>query len=202
MICKWMPRMSRRVELQPLISSHRVPTDQLDIYYLSDGTGFVKLDQSLWTGTKDATGKITIKFTPVLNTREIKIHCNYDDLDYLQMPVDKSEFYNSPDKLVTVYQKVIVRTETYSYDGMGNRLTEKQFFRKEYGYTYTYNPNSNQLQSKVKDDGSERIDYQYDANGNMTVKIVTKGTTVDNWAYTYDLLNQLTQVTKNRTSSG
>lgn len=188
-----------RVELSPELASHRVPTDQMDIYY-RNGVGFTKLDKSLWTGTKDERGKIIIRFTPVLNTSEIKIHCNYDDLDYLQMPPDnKSEFYNSPDKLVTVYQKFISRIETYGYDGMGNRTSEKIQLRKEYGYTYTYGPKSNRLMSRVKDDGTEKIEYAYDDNGNLTSKVVTKGNTVDTWEYSYDLLNQLEQVTKNGT---
>jgi len=191
-----------RVELSPELASHRVPTDQLEIYY-RNGVGFTKLDKSLWTGSKDGTGKIVIRFTPVLNTHEIKIHCNYDDLDYLQMPLDKSQFFNSPEKLITVYQKFVFRTETYGYDGMGNRKTEKIQLRKEYSYTYTYDLDSNRLMSKVKDDsgrrGTERVDYVYDDNGNLTSKVATKGDKVDTWEYTYDLLNQLEQVTKNGT---
>ena len=113
------------------------------------------------------------------------------------MPVDRSEFYNSPEKLVTVYQKLISRTESYQYDGMGNRKTEKIMLRKEYGYTYTYGPRSNRLMSKVKDDGSVKYDYTYDENGNLTTKVVTKENAVDTWEYSYDLLNQLEQVKKN-----
>jgi RHS repeat-associated protein len=186
-----------RVELVPEITSHRLPSDQLDIYY-RNGVGFTKLEKSEWAGTKDDKGRIIIRFTPVLNTSEIKIHCNYDDLDYLQMPLDKSQFTNSPEKLVTVYQKFVARTETYGYDGMGNRTSEKILLRKEYGYTYSYGPKSNRLMSKVKDDGSEKIEYDYDENGNLTSKVVTKGSTVDTWEYAYDLLNQLEQVKKNR----
>ena len=99
--------------------------------------------------------------------------------------------------MVTVYQKVVTRTESYQYDGMGNRTTERILLRKEYGYTYEYYPNSNRLKSKVKQDGTERIDYEYDDNGNLTVKIVTRGDKVDRWDYKYDLFNQLEQVKKN-----
>ena len=80
---------------------------------------------------------------------------------------------------------------------MGNRTVERILLRKEYGYTYTYYPNSNRLQSKVKQDGTERIDYAYDENGNLISKIVTKGEKVERWEYAYDLLNQLEQVKKN-----
>jgi RHS repeat-associated protein len=111
--------------------------------------------------------------------------------------VNCSEFYNSPEKLVTVYQKFARRTESYEYDAMGNRTVERILLRKEYGYTYTYYPNSNRLQSKVKQDGTERIDYAYDENGNLISKVVTKGEKVDRWEYAYDLFNQLEQVKKN-----
>lgn len=114
------------------------------------------------------------------------------------MPVvDRSEFYNSPEKLVTVYQKFASRTESYEYDAMGNRTVEKIMLREENGYTSRYNPNSNRLMSKVKDGGSEKYEYTYDENGNLTSKVVTKGEKVDNWEYSYDLLNQLEQVKKN-----
>ena len=164
-----------------------MPVEQIEI-----GFAFNKLDR-----TKDAQGRITIKFMPLLRTGELKIHCNYDDLDTFQLPVDRAEFMNSPEKLVTVYQKFAARTESYEYDALGNRTVERTLLRKKYGYTYTYYPNSNRLQSKVKQDGTERVDYAYDANGNLTSKIVTKGDKIDTWEYAYDLLNQLEQVKKN-----
>ena len=185
-----------RVEIAPDQFQHRVPVDQIEIYYRS-GFFYNKLERSKWNGIKDANGRITIRFTPVLNTNRIKIHCNYDDLDFLQMPVDRSEFFNSPEKLVTVYQKIVARTETYEYDAMGNRTTEKILLRKEYGWSYEYYPNSNRLKSKVKNDGSEKFEYAYDENGNLISKVVTKGDKIDNWEYSYDLLNQLEQVKKN-----
>ena len=40
------------------------------------------------------------------------------------------------------------------------------------------------------------MDYEYDPNGNLTVKVVTKEETVTKWEYAYDLLNQLEEVKK------
>ena len=179
-----------------------------EIYYLSSADFYYqKLDRSKWVGTKDANGRIVIKFTPVLQTSNLKIHCNYDDLDYLQQVVDKSEFYNSPEKLVTVYQKQYTRTESYGYDGMGNRLTESISLRKERIYQYEYYANCNRL--KTSKNG--QYAYNYDKNGNMTEKgnkytwddinqqfsFEHSGDGVEYWHYSYDLLNQLVQVQKN-----
>ena len=185
-----------KVELIPEVMGHRVPVEQIEVYYRHSFM-FVKLDRSKWAGTKDANGRITIKFTPLLETGEVKIHCNYEDLNMFQLPVDRSEFYNHPEKLVTVYQKFASRTESYEYDAGGNRTVERILLRKEYGWSYTYYPNSNWLKSKVKQDGTERIDYAYDANGNLISKIETKGDKIDTWEYAFDLLNQLEQVKKN-----
>ena len=155
------------------------------------------MEKSQWIGFKDESGRIIIKFTSLLKTNEVKIHCNYDDLDLLQTPVECSEFFSSPEKLVTVYQKVVTRNESYQYDAMGNRTTERILLRKEYGYTYEYYPNSNWLKAKIKQDGTERIDYKYDDNGNLTAKTITRGDKVDRWDYVYDLFNQMEQVKKN-----
>ena len=68
--------------------------------------------------------------------------------------------------------------------------------RKEYEWSYGYYPNSNRLQFKEKSDGTERVDYEYDPNGNLTVKVVAKKEIVIRWEYFYDLLNQLEAVSK------
>ncbi len=67
--------------------------------------------------------------------------------------------------------------EAYSYDGVGNRLTDIQ--RRN----YTYN-NGNELLSQ------NGTSFQYDANGNMVAKIDSTGTT----RYTYSTENQLIKV--------
>ena len=188
-----------RIELVPVQARHRLPVEQIEIYYKQRETDFfyTKLERSAWTGSKDEQGRIIIKFNPVLKASMLKVHCNYDDLDLWQLPVDRAEFFNTPEQLATVYQKLVTRTESYAYDAMGNRTTERILLRKEYGYTYTYYPNSNRLKSKEKADGTERVDYEYDPNGNLTVKVVTKEETVIRWEYSYDLLNQLEEVKKN-----
>ena len=179
-----------RVEIAPDQFKHRVPIEQIEIYY-QDSFFFTKLPRTDWTGTKDALGRIIIRFNHAINTKELKIHCNYDDLDFLQCPINRAEFKNTPEKLVTVYQKIPARTETYTYDGMGNRTNEKILLRNEKSYDYTYYANSNRLKS------NGRYTYEYDPNGNLIKKTSTDGKEV--WEYSYDLLNQLEQVKKNGT---
>ncbi len=52
------------VELIPEVTGHRVPVEQIEIFYRSSFM-FVKLEWDKWVGTKDDKGKITIKFVPL-----------------------------------------------------------------------------------------------------------------------------------------
>jgi hypothetical protein len=56
-----------RIELVPMQVRHRVPVEQIEIYYKQSESDpfFTKLDRSAWTGNKDAQGRITIKFKTV-----------------------------------------------------------------------------------------------------------------------------------------
>jgi RHS repeat-associated protein len=191
-----------RIELTPEEAGHRVQVDQIKIFYKKNEY-FTVLDKERWTAVKDDQGRIIITFDPYLTATELKIHCNFDDLDYWQQPVDRSEFYNFPENLVTVYQKVKYRTESYEYDAMGNRTVERHLLRKEYAYYYEYYAKSNRLKT------NGRFAYEYDANGNLirkgnryeidgeTVTFVTSGEGVEYWEYYYDLFNRLEEVKKN-----
>jgi RHS repeat-associated protein len=70
-------------------------------------------------------------------------------------------------------------TENYTYDPVGNRLTDFS------GQTYSYNNSSNHL------DSAGSTTYTYDANGNTQTKVAASGTT----QYTWDQENRLKQVT-------
>ena len=67
--------------------------------------------------------------------------------------------------------------EKYTYDALGNRLTEK-------GVNYTYN-SSNEILSK-----GQNISFTYDNNGNTLTKTDATGTT----QYTWDFENRLVQM--------
>lgn len=67
-------------------------------------------------------------------------------------------------------------TQNYQYDGIGNRISQD-------GISYQYNEN-NQLISQ--DDGTTRIDYQYDANGSLIQKTLTNDANPDGKHTYYD----------------
>ncbi|MFC3149441.1 polymorphic toxin-type HINT domain-containing protein [Litoribrevibacter euphylliae] len=67
-------------------------------------------------------------------------------------------------------------SQNYQYDGIGNRISQD-------GVNYQYNEN-NQLTSQ--DDGTTRIDYQYDANGSLIKKTVTNEANPDGVSTHYD----------------
>ncbi|MBI5182127.1 MAG: RHS repeat protein [Nitrospirae bacterium] len=89
----------------------------------------------------------------------------------------KTYSYDSTNRLTGV-MKGVLDDEAYSYDGVGNRLTDIQ--RRN----YTYN-NGNEL---LTQNGTS---FTFDANGNMTSKTDSSGTT----SYVYDSENRLVQLT-------
>ncbi len=78
---------------------------------------------------------------------------------------------------LTGVMKGVLEDEAYSYDGVGNRLTDIQ--RRN----YTYN-NGNEL---LTQNGTS---FTFDANGNMTSKTDSSGTT----SYVYDSENRLIEL--------
>ena len=77
---------------------------------------------------------------------------------------------------------------TYTYDGVGNRLT-----KTEGGSTTNY---SYGTYSRVSTAGL--ANYTYDNNGNT----ITKGNGTESWSYTYDYNNMMIRATKNSVIQG
>lgn len=92
-------------------------------------------------------------------------------------PVE-SYTYDPIYQLTQVVQNGSTTTESYTYDGVGNRLSSLGIS------PYAYN-SSNQLTSRPNET------YTYDNNGNTTSKTDASGTTTYTWGYE----NRLTQVT-------
>ncbi|MHB1128234.1 MAG: discoidin domain-containing protein [Bacillota bacterium] len=78
------------------------------------------------------------------------------------------------------------QTAWYTYDLLGNRLTES--FNNGSSNTYFYNSIS-QLE-RVQSNNGEKIDYRYDKNGNQVAVITQSGET----QYIYDLENRLKEI--------
>ena len=95
----------------------------------------------------------------------------------MTLGVTKTYSYDSTNRLTGV-MKGVLEDEAYSYDSVGNRLTDIQ----ARGYTYN---NGNEL---LNYDG---VSFQYDVNGNMVSKTDSNGTT----SYVYDSENRLVQLT-------
>jgi RHS repeat-associated protein len=82
------------------------------------------------------------------------------------------------------------RQEEYSYDKIGNRLSETVTQRYPVSRTYIYYENSSRLKSNGK------YSFSYDPNGNLIKKETISGEKII-WKYEYDLFNRLVKVTKN-----
>ncbi|HEY8464010.1 MAG TPA: RHS repeat-associated core domain-containing protein, partial [Bacillota bacterium] len=170
----------------------------------ADNMVYTTFNRSDWEYSKN-NGVITLTFKQAIKLRYLKIHVKIDDRDQLFQPVDKATFLNELAKTVQVYQEVTGRTEEYQYDAAGNRMLLKVTLSQTNQYNSRYYPNSDRLMTDGK------YAFAYDAAGNLiqkgnkftisgnTVSFTTKGTGVEYWEYSYDLLNRLIKVTKNGT---
>ncbi len=154
------------------------------------------------------TGNIKIRLRVPESGRYVKVHCTYDERDYDNNYVDTASLTrNAAGTLITVNYLVKERTETYTYDAKGNRLTrtiDSDVESEECAYTYYENAD------RVMTDG--KYGYRYDANGNLIGKGKVYTAYTDDlefstsegevWAYTYDLFNRLVEVRKSETGTG
>jgi RHS repeat-associated protein len=114
--------------------------------------------------TYDAVGNRTLLTASLSGVGQTAVSFGYDPIYQLTQVAQQS----TPP----------VTTETYSYDSVGNRLSSLGVS------AYAYN-SSNELTSKPG------VSYSYDANGNLTGKADSTGTTTYGW----DFENRLTSVT-------
>ena len=90
--------------------------------------------------------------------------------------------------------------ERYTYDKLGNRLTDSQRPNPNQGNTaWRYDGNNQLLESATEDTGllisnSQAISHQYDANGSLIQKSSPANDPYHNQKYQYDAGNRLTEV--------
>jgi len=100
----------------------------------------------------------------------------------------------------------ITRTRQYSYDAI-ERLTDVTVPERPFeAEVYELDAEGNRLSSHLSDmhqtDAANRLtdddnySYVYDLNGNLTGKLAKAGTGLSDWAYSYDALDQLIEVSQ------
>ncbi len=186
--------------------AHRVTQRTLDLYTSPDNTIYTMASRSNWSFTADSEGVITITLKESVATRYLKIHVKFDERDSGFTAKNKATFLNDLAKMLRIYQEASSRTEEFHYDAAGNRKDQMITLIRSNTYSSSYYVNSDRL----KTDG--KFAFVYDEAGNLvkkgnTFKIsgdtvtytATSGDGVEYWQYTYDLLNRLTEVSKNGT---
>lgn len=189
-----------RVELTPKQAPHRVTATTIDVLTSED-------NKNTWTLQKDysvtlgVNGSIAIDFETHPRAQFLKVHCRFDDRNEDgQSTVDRSEFRNLKNSMLTVTFFNEERDDVYSYDAKGNRKTlSSRAGSLTTTSDYSYYPNTDRLKSDGK------YGYAYDANGNLTEKgnVFVQGAKLvfsldqgEYWRYEYDLQNRLVRVFK------
>ncbi len=192
---------SRNVNKVRLVGvSPRISPRTVELYTSNEGTSvsWSKVTDTTWM--QDETG-VTLQLKDSHQAQFVKVHMTWDERDGSNRAIDNSTIADSPSKLIQVWFTVNGHMTSWTYDALGNRLTE---YDAKGSYTnnteYSYYPGS----SRIKQAGSWA--FNYDANGNLTSR-GNQGTwdsTTDRftwdeaqgevWQYSYDLKNRLIQV--------
>jgi RHS repeat-associated protein len=186
--------------------AHRITQRSLDLYTSADNTIYTMVPRSNWSFATDSNGIITITFTESLTTRYLKVHVKFDERDSGFTAKNKATFLNDLAKMLRVYQEATSRTEEFHYDAAGNRTYQMVTLIHSNSYTSAYYSNSDRLKTDGKfafvyDDAGNLVKKgnKFSINGDTVTFSATTGDGVEYWQYTYDLLNRLTEVSKNGT---
>lgn len=179
-------------------SGTRITPKTLELYTSQTGfdASWTKVDGTTSTD-KDGT---LIRLGEGVSGRYLKIHSTWDERDSYGQPVDRATLAGTPADLIEVWSILDGQTTAWTYDSLGNRLSEDRYRGDHSTITTSYYPTSNQ----IKTNGA--WEFNYDPNGNLTER-GTMGTwdssteqfTWDSangeiWTYTYDLRNRLNSV--------
>ena len=185
---------------------HRIIQRTLDLYTSSDNSSYTMIPRSNWTFVTDKQGVITITLTEPIAARYLKVHVKFDERDSYFNPKSKATFLNDFAKMLRIYQEATSRTEEFQYDADGNRKFQRVTLIQSKEYDSSYYANSDRLKTDGKyafvyDEAGNLVKKgnQFNINGDTVTYTATSGEGVEYWQYTYDLLNRLTEVSKNGT---
>ena len=188
------------------ITTHRVTQRTLDLYTSTDNSSYTLIPRNNWSYAKDSKGVITLTLTESLATRYLKIHVKFDERNADFSANDKAKFLNDLAKMLQVYQEATSRTEEFVYDAAGNRTLQRVTLVNTKDYSSGYYKNSDRLKTDGKfafvyDDAGNLVEKgnKFNINDDNVTFTATSGEGVEYWQYTYDLLNRLTEVSKNGT---
>ena len=200
---------------------HRINKDALSVHTSLDNINFKTVDRSKWEFSLNAFGNIVITFDEQIETRYLKIHSQFEDLDENDEIINLSQFKNLLKDMVHVYQMSEEGIIEYDYDSVGNRTEKKRILDSgvdeiKYYYDSGYGKGNGRrllCETAIGLDGVESnlYGYRYDENGNLVeksnrftvkatgdVELITSGVGVEYWKYEYDVQNRMVRVEKNR----
>ncbi len=161
------------------------------------------------------------RLTDITDSLDVNIaHLAFDELSRrtgltFANGISTSYSYDLASRLLSLVTSPMPQVTSYTYDSVGNRQTMTDTLGiHNYGYddlyrltsatlpteAYTYDPVGNRNPASFVYDAANRLlddgvyTYTYDDNGNLTVK-TNKTVPTDITNYTYDVENQLVQVT-------
>ena len=175
----------------------------VEVYVSDEGTSgsWTKVEDTTLTTDQEGT---TVMFGSPVSAQYVKVHSAWDERDAENQSVDRSTISGTPKDLVEVWTTVNGQTTSWTYDGLGNRVSEYRYRGAGAYQELTYYPNTNLIQNKGE------WEYNYDANGNL----IERGTSgewnaaakrydwdTDSgelWRYENDLKNRLVEVQRGK----
>jgi len=181
--------------------SPRIQPRTVEVYISQDGVDndWQKLNDTTWL--QDETG-VTLQLGALHQAQFVKLHMTWDERDQNNQAVDQHTLAGTVGQLLQVWYDVDGQTTSFTYDSLGNRVSENETRAHSVQTNYTYYPYPNS--SRIQQAGV--WEFNYDANGNMTSRGTTGTTDATTgqfdwnptqgevWQYGYDLKNRLVSV--------
>ncbi len=153
----------------------------------------------------DSSG-VTLRLTEPVEAKFVKLHSTWDERDSEYGVIDAHTIASPLGDLIEVWYTVNGQQVNWTFDSLGNRITESRIRGTLKNTQYTYYQNTNRLKS------NGQWYFNYDANGNLVARgtdATWNSTTLrydfslssgELYRYGYDLSNRLVSV--ERSASG